>query len=211
MIEKLFIKQDINDKKMTEKSSLNLSENGIKGNIECHKFRQILILPRNTLEEFNIKAGQLKENILINESFDIHSLESGTVIQLGEVKIRLTFHCEPCGKIKNIVSTRKILHKRGYLGQVINSGNIKIGDSITILKKEYESIPYKLGDRIKWYLDTLEKPIPVSELVVNIGLSKSYCRAVPNIIRNRSDIDKRKILYKKDQKKESTQLILPIG
>lgn len=197
MIESLFIKQSNQDLFMTPKEQIEVSQNGIYGHIECHKFRQVLILPNSTLKEFNLQAGQLKENILINdEGLDIHSLPSGTVIQIGSAKIRLTFHCEPCSKIKGFVSTRKVTHKRGYLGQIINEGVIKRGDEITILPERYEGVPYLLADRIKWYLDKREEPIMVSELVSDIGLSKSYCRAIPNIIRNRDDIDKNKIIYK---------------
>lgn len=210
MIEQLLIKPSINDKVMINRNYLEVTKKGISGNIQCHEFRQILILPVETLYEFNLKAGQLKENVIVNTSFDIHSLVSGTVIQLGTAKIRLTFHCEPCGKIKGIVSLNKILHKRGYLGQVINNGKIEVGNEVKVLGKEYESIPYKLADRIKWYLNSISNPIPVSELVINIGLSKSYCRAIPNIIRNRDDIDKRKILYKNSNKNKPMQLTLPM-
>ncbi|EKF9445177.1 hypothetical protein O1C42_003410, partial [Vibrio cholerae] len=77
----------------------------------------------------------------------------------------------------------------------VHEGIIKCGDNITILQEKYDGIPYQLADRIKWYLDKREKPVMVSELVSDIGLSKSYCRAVPNIIRNRKDIDKSKILF----------------
>ena len=196
MIESIFIKSSSHDFFMTRKEEIKVDKIGIEGHIRCHKFRQVLILPKSSLKEFNLKAGQLKENLLINdEGLDIHSLLSGTVIQVGSAKIRLTFHCEPCVKIKGLVSTRKIAHKRGYLGQIVHEGIIKCGDSITVLPEKYEKIPYQLADRIKWYLDKMTEPIMVSELVSNIGLSKSYCRAVPNIIKNREDIDKSKILF----------------
>ncbi|EGQ8057396.1 MOSC domain-containing protein [Vibrio alginolyticus] len=196
MIDSLFIKNSNQDSFMTRKEQISVNNDGIDGHIKCHTFRQVLILPSSTLKEFNLKAGQLKENIVINdEEINIHSLPSGTVLQVGSAKIRLTFHCEPCAKIKNLVSTRKVAHKRGYLGQIVHEGIIKCGDKLTILPEKYESIPYQLADRIKWYLDKREKPVMVSELVSDIGLSKSYCRAVPNIIRNRDDIDKSKILF----------------
>jgi len=197
MVKRLLLKSN---EQMIEKDSLIITKNGITDNINCHKFRQVLIVPTSTLNEFNLEIGQLKENILIDTPFDIHSLESGTVLQIGNVKIRLTFHCEPCVKIKNIVSVKKILYKRGYLGQCLNDGEIYIDDVIKILDEKYEYIPYKLADRIKWYLDKREQPILVSDLVINIGLSKSYCRAVPNIIKKRDDIDKNKILYIKNKR-----------
>ncbi|QFI39130.1 MOSC domain-containing protein [Moritella marina ATCC 15381] len=199
MIEKLFIKSSSQETSMTVKEKLIISSKGIHGHNDCHKWRQVLILPRSVLEEFGLEPGQLKENILIDDDFDIHALPSGSVIQAGSAKIRLTFHCEPCVKIKHLVSTRKITFKRGYLGQCLNEGVIECGDEIKIIDERHESIPYLLADRIKWYLDGIEGKIMVSDLVLNIGLSKSYCRAIPNIIRNRDDIDKSKIIYKKNK------------
>lgn len=196
MVEQLFIKPSEQDFFMTPTERLITSPDGIYDHVKCHNWRQILILPRSTLNEFGLHPGQLKENLIVNENFDIHSLLSGSVVKVGSAKIRLTFHCEPCSKIKNIVSTRKVTFKRGYLGQFLNEGVIEYGDKIEVLDEKCEYIPYSLADRIKWYLDRLEGQIMVSDLALEIGLSKSYCRAIPNIIRNRDDIDKSKIIYK---------------
>lgn len=199
MIKNIFIKPNSTDKTMTSVGSISVTTEGIVNHIPSRTYRQILILPIEVLSNFNLNPMDLKENLLVDVPFDLHSLESGTVLQIGEVKIRLTFHCEPCGKIKNVVNIKKIEYNRGYLGVVLNKGEISIGDKVTVLEEKYESIPYKLSDRIKWYLDSIDKPIFVSELVLKIGLSKSYCRAIPALIKKRNDIDKRKILYKKDR------------
>lgn len=199
MIKKIFIKENTKDKVMTEVNSIFVTKKGITNHIYSHKYRQMLILPIEVLSEFNLNPTDLRENLLVQVPFNLHSLESGTVLQIGEVKVRLTFHCEPCSKIKDIVNIRKIIYKRGYLCQILNEGKISIEDDIVVLEKDYETIPYKISDRIKWYLDSIDNPILVSDLVIKIGLSKSYCRAIPNIIRNRNDIDISKILYKKNK------------
>lgn len=181
---------------MTMVSELNLSSNGICGGVTRHEFRHLLLLPFSTLKEFNILPGQLGENILLSDEMNIHAYPSGTVLKVGEVLLRITFHCEPCKKIKHLVSANKILHKRGVLAQVINPGTILVGDTIDVMDKRFEPIPYALADRIKWYLNKIDNQIEVVNLVEKIGLSKSYCRAIPNIIRNRADIDSTKIVYK---------------
>ena len=177
---------------------------GIIGSVPSLPYRQVLLLPATTLQEFELQPGDLRENIIVDD-LDIHSLISGTVIKIGEVETRLTFHCEPCSVIKDKVSTRKIIHKRGYLGVFLNDGIISLGDSIEIVKdKSYESIPYSLGDRVKWYLEKQDSPVFVSKLVKEIGLSNAYCRAIPNIIRKRPDIDSNMIRYMKRKNKHHT-------
>ena len=197
-VKNLFIK-DKRGSCMRSVESLDASPKGIYGNVPCLPLRQVLIVPNQTLTEFDLCPGDLRENILI-DGLDVHKLESGTVIQIGCVKIRLTFHCEPCKTIKNKVSLKKILHKRGVLGVFLDSGLINIGDEIIVRDKSHDSIPYNIADRIQWYLDKQDSPVPVSKLVFDIGLSISYCRAIPNLIRKRDNMKSHLILYKKTRK-----------
>lgn len=179
----------------TSHQSVNVSLEGIEGNRRTHSLCQVLLMPPSSLSEFGLREMDLKENIILDIGSDLYSLPSGTVLRLGSAELRLTFHCEPCQKIKHIINPKKIIHQRGYLAKIVKAGRINVGDSVTIMKKRYDSIPYEKADRIKWYLDQQDEPVLVSKLIEEIGLSKSYCRAVPNIIRNRTDIDKSKIIY----------------
>ena len=181
--------------------AFGVGPNGIEGIVYCLPLRQVLIVPTQSLTEFNLKRGDLRENIVV-DGFDLHKLESGTVIQIGSVRIRLTFHCEPCRKLADIVSLKKITHKRGILGNFLNNGVIKVGDAVVVCDKSFDAIPYRIYDRIKWYLDKQDKPVPVSKLAFDIGLSNSYCRAIPNLVRNRDDIRKELILYKISTKRK---------
>lgn len=197
MVEQLFLKP-ISSSFIKTAQFLSVDMSGIIGNKAQHPLKQLLILPVNTLDEFSIQAGHLKEDIIVDTPFDFHALSSGTVIQIGSAQLRLTFHCEPCSKIKHLTNIKKIVHKRGYHSQVLQAGSIKLGDKVQVLLERHEAIPYVFADRIKWYLDKYPVPILVSDLIHAIGLSSSYCRAVPAVIRRRSDIDKKLILYKKN-------------
>ena len=201
MIEQLFYKAAAPAEGIIEASTLNLALDGIEMALQQHSLKHVLLLPRASLIEFELKAGQLKENIVISDMIDLHNLASGTVLKMGSVKIRLTFHCEPCSKIKHLVNPKKILHNRGYHGQIIQAGRISLGDSISLASECYGPIPYDFADRIKWYLGKTNGDIWASDLVYAIGLSSSYCRALPNILRNRTDIDKSRILFKNKQGK----------
>jgi hypothetical protein len=201
MIEQLFYKAAAPVGGIIESPTLNLALDGIEKSLKQHSLKQVLLLPRSSLIEFELQAGQLKENIVISDTIDLHNLESGSVLKIGLVKIRLTFHCEPCSKIKHLVNHKKILHKRGYHGQVVQAGPINVGDSISLTNERYAPIPYDFADRVKWYLEKTTGDIWASDLVYDIGLSSSYCRALPNILRNRSDIEKSRILFKNKQEK----------
>ena len=199
MIEQLFYKATDPVKNVLEASSLSLTLEGIRSSLKQHALKQVLLLPNSSLTDFELQAGQLKENIVISDTIDLHNIASGRVLVVGQAKIRLTFHCEPCSKIKHLVNPKKILHKRGYHGQIVRSGQIKIGDSISLSNECYEPIPYDFADRVKWHLEKTTGKIWASDLVYAIGLSSSYCRALPNVLRNRTDIDKSRILFKNKQ------------
>ncbi len=154
---------------------------GIIGNVECSPVRQVLILEAATLMDFNLPAGSLRENIIVDHQ--INDLRSGTVLQIGEAAIRLTFHCEPCAKIKNIVNLRMIEHRRGYLGQFLNSGSIRVGDSVTNTGIHHTPIAYRAKERLRDYLEAATTEVSTSELLNGCGLATGYARALPRILR----------------------------
>jgi len=188
---------------MVPVTSMQLTpEQGIASGVFCSPFRQILINTEETLRSFGISPGQLWENILLDQ-IDIHSIPSGSIIQIGNVQLRLTFHCEPCFKIKHIVGPKTILHQRGYLGQVINAGTIRNGDPTKLIDVRMEAIPYDAVERIVWFLKKHSKPIFASELIWEVGLAPSYCRALPAIIKKHKEIDGKMILFKNDNQQFS--------
>lgn len=180
------------------RNELHLSPSGIDGASPHHPWRQVLLLPIETLQTFNLTAGQLKENILLENASDFYDLPSGTVLTIGEAKLRLTFHCEPCSKLKPIITPKKLVHNRGYFAQVIRSGVIKRADSVTVTEKQFDAIPYSAVDRIIWFLTQYPTPILASDLVEEIGLPKSYCRTLPAILKKNPSINPNLILYKKN-------------
>lgn len=171
---------------VTSEKSLLLNKDGIVGEKKRNQFRQILILEQKTLDEFSLKENELMENLIVSDS--IYHLTSGTVLRIGSAKLRLTFHCEPCKKIKHFVSLSKINHKRGYLACVEEGGVISKDDDVFVLGKQFEEIPYELKDRIEWYLANPNHSKHLLDMIDFIGLSKSYCRAIPNILKKRPDL-----------------------
>ncbi|MBL4650134.1 MAG: MOSC domain-containing protein, partial [Aureispira sp.] len=92
---------------LEEVPSFEVNENGIVGTIPTSITRHVLFLPKQILEEFNLVPGNFRENIIV-EGANIHELKSGTVLLIGAVKIRLTYHCEPCKRVHKFVSAKEI-------------------------------------------------------------------------------------------------------
>lgn len=174
---RLFIKEK-SGQPMRETSKIVCDTNGIKGCGRTLLLRQVLIVPESTLNEFNIIPEVLRANILINGG-DLHKIESGTVICIGGVRIRLTFHCESCDRLKPHVNPKDIAHKRGILGSFLNGGEISVGDDLVVEGQEYEPIPFNPTERLKWYLTKNPMQITSIDLLKEIGFSKSYCRVLP--------------------------------
>ncbi|MCL1473387.1 MOSC domain-containing protein [Argonema antarcticum] len=161
---------------------LEFDTNGITGNLQCLPLRQVLIIPQATLKQFDLKVGDLRENVVVDND-GLHELASGVVLRIGEALIRLTFHCEPCKVIRDKVNLQKIPHQRGVLGSFLNKGRMRIGDAVSREKKLFDPIPYELADRVMWYLDKQEKPVDSLQLLHDIGLSKSYARVLPTLLK----------------------------
>jgi hypothetical protein len=192
---------------LTSVSELHFSTKGITRNVLTSPLRHVLILPKSISNEFNLNPGDLKENLVVDYP-ELHDLPSGTVVQIGQAQIRLTFHCEPCSRIKDKVNLKSIQHKRGYLGQFLNAGVIYIGDPIENLGGLHEPIAYAAKDRVRAYLMTRVKPIPVTELLFECGLSMPYARAVPAMIKDLPGTVKDKVLFKCRKDGPTTQLLL---
>ena len=163
-------------------SSFDYGTCGIRGNVACAPFRQVLIASQSVTAECGLQAGDLRENIVVD--FDaLYELASGTVVQIGQALIRLTFHCEPCKNILSLVPFDRIVHKRGVLGSFLNDGTISVGDQFSVTEQKLEEIPYAVSDRIRWFLKTRDPSAAAVELVHSIGLPVSSAKAVPGLLR----------------------------
>jgi len=172
---------------MVQVPELQLSPNGIRGAVATPHIRQILIVPRSTLDLFMLEPGLLRENVVIDDHAlgDLHDMPSGTVLEIGGAQIRLTVHCEPCPRVADCVRPySRLEHRRGYLGTCLNDATITVGQQVRSLGVKFEAIPFDLKDRASWYLAKCESPVRVTEFVQAMGLSIAYCRAVPNLIRD---------------------------
>lgn len=181
---------------LKEVNQIKFSPDGLEGNLTCNPFRQVLILPTKVLQDFSLQPGDLRENLII-EHDELHDLPSGTALLIGTARLRLTFHCEPCKRIQDKVALAKIQHQRGYFGQFLNYGTLFQNDLVINLGVVFEPIPYKVSDRLPWFLSQQERTVTITEILYGCGLGSYYARAIPNMVKRLPPALKEKVILQK--------------
>jgi MOSC domain-containing protein YiiM len=96
--------------------------------------RQVLLLDSETLQEFSVAPGSLKENIT-TVGLDVPGLAPGTRLRLGEVLLEVTKLCTPCAFVDSVQPglREKLQTRRGMLARVLEGGAIRVGDPIRVV------------------------------------------------------------------------------
>ena len=91
--------------------------------------RQVLIVDTQTIKEFGLSPGTLRENIIL-EGQGLSGAQRGTIIKLGDAKLEVTLDCAPCDYLDDIKTGLQddIEGKRGTLCRVLDGGVITVGD-----------------------------------------------------------------------------------
>jgi MOSC domain-containing protein YiiM len=113
-----------------------ISNQGLEGDRSCKPgaLRQVLVMDKETLDEFDLRPGQIKENITTT-GMDLSQTKAGQILFIGDqVTMELVGECEPCEQMDAIRSglRQRIDHRRGMLAVVINGGPIAVGDFVRI-------------------------------------------------------------------------------
>ena len=96
--------------------------------------RQILLMDRETLGDFSLDDGIIRENITV-VGMDFASLEAGDRVSIGDdVVLEITGECEPCARMDEIRSglQHELDGRRGMLAYAENGGLISVGDVISV-------------------------------------------------------------------------------
>ena len=123
-----------------EVKELSLDENGVLNDKFYAKDPQRLILLASqesyrivASHAIDIEPGALGENILID--INPYHMLPGAKLQIGNILLEVTQNGTLCQGLSRVNSKLPKLLKndRGIFFKVLNSGKIKIGDSVTIL------------------------------------------------------------------------------
>jgi MOSC domain-containing protein YiiM len=97
------------------------------------RLRQVLIIERETLDEFDLPLGDVRENIVV-EGLPLAGIPIGTQVRMGEALLEVTRDCAPCRFIEDKrPGLRAALRgRRGTLFRVVAGGLIRLGDAVEL-------------------------------------------------------------------------------
>jgi MOSC domain-containing protein YiiM len=96
--------------------------------------RQVLLVDRETLDALGLQPGIIRENIT-TEGLDVHSLQIGQRLRVGETELEVSAVCEPCEQLEKIRGGLQsaMAGRRGMLCRVLTGGTLRGGDTIELL------------------------------------------------------------------------------
>ena len=98
--------------------------------------RAVLLVESETLHEFGLEPGEIKENIT-TQGIDLKVLKPGAQLQVGEtVLLEVTGPCAPCRRMDEIRQglQAELQGRRGVNARVAVGGKIRPGDEIALVK-----------------------------------------------------------------------------
>jgi MOSC domain-containing protein YiiM len=102
--------------------------------------RQVLIIERELLDEFQLPIGDVRENITV-QGIQLAGMVAGTRVRVGQALFEATLDCAPCefieGKRPGLRAAME--GKRGTLFKVIEGGVINVGDEINVITSHREA------------------------------------------------------------------------
>jgi MOSC domain-containing protein YiiM len=168
-----------------------VSGKGIDTDCHAHPLspRQVLIALSDTYANFNLPINTLRENILLQSDTGLapSHLDSGdTLSHHGGVNLRITFPCEPCGRLNKTRPNlcRDIGRQRGWLARVVSGGVLRPGDRLQLTKGMYPRFSDDWHERVIAVARLLpeDRSLSYLNLALLAGVAKGYCRAFPRLL-----------------------------
>ena len=129
-------------------SEVFLKENlGIEGDAHAGNWhRQVSLLDQEKIDDFNKKGadvtpGAFGENIIVS-GIDVLSLPIGSYLLIGEALLEITQRGKECHDHCQIYYKMGecIMPKTGMFAKVLKGGNIKVGDEIKTVEREFKPL-----------------------------------------------------------------------
>ena len=183
----LFLKKAAGKPRTPVLSVTGLRGYGLEGDLHASPIspRQVLVIRKEDLDELSIAYGALLENIIV-EGIPANAFQPGALLTIGEnLQIRLTFHCEPCKKIADVVPSLKAVRgKRGILGVVLEDGKISVGDRATCMPGRFKPLSEIPFERFLEFIRQVPsgKVVTYKMVTQGMGVAAGYLRAIPKYI-----------------------------
>ena len=158
---------------------------------DCHAQplgpRQVLVVRQEALDELDVAAWQLRANIAIAGLVE-PDLASGSVLHIGDARIRITHACEICKVLRDYVDRdafRDLAGRRGALGVFLSGGALRLADEVTVTRYAYPSVPDAIGERVAWIVERIPHGhvLTYDRLLTLVGGKRAHFRVIPTYLR----------------------------
>ena len=96
--------------------------------------REVLFVSKEHLASVDVDPGAIRENITV-EGDDVEKWPIGQRVRVGGAEFEITMVCDPCHRMDELRDglRAELQGKRGMLARVVESGEIAVGDEVTLV------------------------------------------------------------------------------
>ena len=96
--------------------------------------REVLFVSKQHLDAVGVEPGAIRENITVDGD-DVEKWPVGQRVRAGEAEFEITMICDPCNRMDELRDglRAELQGRRGMLARVTQSGEIAVGDPITLV------------------------------------------------------------------------------
>jgi MOSC domain-containing protein YiiM len=96
--------------------------------------REVLFASKEHLDSVNVDPGAIRENITVDGA-DVEKWPVGQRVRVGAAEFEITMVCDPCHRMDELRDglRAELQGRRGMLARVTQSGEIAVGDEITLV------------------------------------------------------------------------------
>lgn len=112
-----------------------VAEHGFEGCAHANPpKREVLFVSQQHLDALDLEPGAIRENLTI-EGMDVHDWPVGQRVRAGGALFEITMVCDPCHRMDELRDglRAELEGKRGMLARVVESGEVALGDDLSLL------------------------------------------------------------------------------
>jgi MOSC domain-containing protein YiiM len=96
--------------------------------------REVLFVSSEHLDSVGVEPGAIRENLTVTGT-DVEQWPIGQRVRAGEAEFEITMVCDPCHRMDELRDglRAELEGKRGMLARVTQTGEIAVGDEITLV------------------------------------------------------------------------------
>jgi MOSC domain-containing protein YiiM len=120
---------------MERLEATRVAEDGLEGCAHARPGkRSVLFVAADDLDALGVEPGRVRENFTVRGA-DVMSWEVGQRVIAGTAEFEITMVCDPCELMEQVRPglQSELEGRRGMLARVLRTGEVTVGDAITLL------------------------------------------------------------------------------